>query len=63
MELFLLIAPHLLAIELIIIFACVATEWLDLLKDWSLEAIERDYRQAIENNNLWIEMIKFEEGK
>lgn len=63
MELFLLIAPNLLGIELIIIIGCLATEWLDLLKEWSLEAIERDYRQAVENNNLWIEMIKFEAQK
>ncbi len=33
MELFLLIAPHLLNIELTIIICCLTTEWLDLLKD------------------------------
>lgn len=63
MDLFLLIAPNLIGIELTIIIGCLATEWLDLLKEWSIEAIERDYRQAIWSNHLVLAMIKFEEQK
>lgn len=53
MSTFLLIAPYLLTIELIVIAGCLAIEWLDLLKEWSFEVIE--------NNHFWIEVIKFEE--
>jgi hypothetical protein len=60
MDLFLLIAPNLLAIELTIIIGCLATEWLDVLKDWAIEAIERDCREEVIRSTAWTTIVQFE---
>lgn len=47
MELFLLIAPYLLSIELTIIVACLATEWVDVICDEWLRKEITEFTYAV----------------
>lgn len=39
MEIFLLIAPYLVMMELAVIACCLVNQWLDVFKDWHIEKL------------------------
>lgn len=43
MEIFLLIAPYLVMIELTVIACCLVNQWLDVCKDWHLSRIRNGF--------------------